>query len=48
MVLGKSAVDSGDMGMIGLLGKDRQPLTIRAEIRRSLSPVKGKEKEAEA
>jgi hypothetical protein len=43
-----SVVDGGDIGMMGILGKDGHPLTIDAEIRRLLNPVKGKEKEVEA
>jgi hypothetical protein len=43
----KSIVDGGDLGMMGRMGKDGQPLTIADDIRRLLIPAKGKEQEVE-
>jgi len=43
----KSTVDGGDLGMIGRLGRDGQPLTIGDEIRRLLIPAKGQERVVE-
>lgn len=44
----KSAIDGGDIGMMGLLGNEGGPLTIAEKIRKSLNPVKGREQEVEA
>jgi len=44
----RSTVDGGDLGMVGRLGADGNTLTLADEIRKSLNPAKGKEKEAEA
>jgi hypothetical protein len=43
----KSMVDGGDLGMMGRLGRDGQPLTIGDDIRRLIIPAKGKEQEVE-